>query len=66
MMAQDPEQLPIDLAVVGENKEDPDRLLLLGEDGHYYSYSLPDDAAVPVEPGDDWQIENADPDALFT
>jgi hypothetical protein len=36
-------------------------LLLLGADGHYYAYSVPDDTTAPVEPDDaTWSIEAAD------
>jgi hypothetical protein len=49
---------PTELTVVGEHKTDPDQLLLLGTDGHYYAYSLPDDRTTPVEPDDStWSIE---------
>jgi hypothetical protein len=48
---------PNELTVVGENKEDPSELLLLGADGNYYAYSLPADDIHPVEPDDHWNIE---------
>ncbi|HVL25351.1 MAG TPA: hypothetical protein VM450_14775 [Thermomicrobiales bacterium] len=36
---------------------DPLRLLLFGVDGQYYCYSLADENIRPVEPDDDWRIE---------
>lgn len=60
----DPEP-PNELAVVGENKEDPSRLLLMGSDGHYYSYSLPDGDTREVDPDDDWEVEFPSSQELF-
>ena len=58
---------PTELAVVGEHKHDPEQLLLLGADGHYYAYSLPDDRTAPVEPDETtWSIEPASSQELFT
>jgi heat shock protein HspQ len=48
---------PNELAVVGENKEDPFLLLLMGTDGSYYAYSLSDGNTKVVEPDDHWHIE---------
>lgn len=57
---------PTELAVVGEHKTDPEQLLLLGADGHYYAYSLPDATTAPVEPDDTtWSIETPSPQDLF-
>lgn len=56
---------PTELAVVGESKEDPSQLLLLGEDGQYYAYSLPDGATRTVEPDDTWDIETSLESDLF-
>jgi hypothetical protein len=58
---------PNELAVVGENKDDPEQLLLLGEDGNYYAYNLPEDDTQPVEPDDRWNVEiDSDSGELFT
>jgi hypothetical protein len=57
---------PTELAVVGESKEDPQRLLLLGEDGNYYAYSLPGGNPRPVEPDESWTVEDDSPEELFT
>jgi len=56
---------PTELAVVGESKDDPSQLLLLGEDGHYYAYSLPDGATRSVEPDDTWDVETSPEPELF-
>ncbi len=49
-------------AVVGEHRDEPTRLLLIGDDGRYYAYAT--DAATPteVEPTAEWAIDaGADP-----
>ena len=67
MTAKDSNHIPVDTAVVGESATDPNQLLLLGEDGHYYAYSLPSDNMVPVEPDEhDWTLETTDPETLFS
>ena len=48
-------------AAVGEHRDDPTRLLLLGEDGRHYAYPLPDGPASPVEPGGDWVVDAGAP-----
>ena len=45
-------------AVVGEHRDDPDRLLLLGEDGRHYEHRLPDGPTTPVEPDDAWTLDD--------
>ena len=47
-------------AVVGEHHEDPDRLLLLGDDGQHYALRLPDGAPSPI-PADldtSWMLDD--------
>lgn len=56
---------PTELAVVGENKDDPEQLLLLGSDGNYYAYSLPNGDTQPVQPDDHWSVESESPQDLF-
>ncbi len=56
---------PTESAVIGESKNDPDRLLLLGENGAYYAYSVSDDVMAQVEPDDSWEIEDIDSGSLF-
>jgi hypothetical protein len=49
-------------AVVGEDRDDPDRLLILGEDGQFYRYVFTDGVVTPVQPDDGRVIEpNAPP-----
>ena len=50
-------------AVVGEHREEPSRLLLLGDDGHYYAYGSTENQPTEVEPTDEWEI---DQDATFS
>ncbi len=57
---------PTELAVVGENKDDPEQLLLLGSDGNYYAYGLVDGNTQPVEPDDHWSVENESGQELVT
>jgi len=54
-------------AVVGEHRAEPERLLLLGDDGRYYAFAA-DGRPAEVEPGDAWSLDDAreqrdDPDA---
>ncbi len=50
-------------AVVGEHRDEPGRLLLLGDDGQYYDYDALHSYSEPsqVVPTDEW---NVDTDAL--
>ncbi len=43
--------------VVGEHREHPNRLLLLGEDSQYYVQALSDNSPVPVELDDGWVLD---------
>lgn len=43
--------------VVGCHRDDPHRLLLLGDDRRYYQQALPDGSPIPVDPGDDWLVD---------
>jgi hypothetical protein len=54
---------PAVLAVVGEHRADPDRLLLLGDDGTYYTYCDDRDDPVAVELTADWIVDMAVADA---
>lgn len=49
--------MPTVFAVVGENRDDPDRLLLLGDDGRHYQYELPAGTTTPVVPDEQWLID---------
>ena len=45
-------------AVVGAHREDPDRLLLLGDDGRHYACRVPEDPAGPINPDDEeWALD---------
>ena len=57
---------PTELAVVGESKDDPQQLLLLGSDGNYYAYGLADGNTQLVDPDDHWSVENESGQELFT
>ena len=50
-------------AVVGEHRDDPNRLLLLGDDGRHYGHRLPDGPTTPVEPDGRWVVDAAAEDA---
>lgn len=56
---------PNELAVVGENKDDPSQLLVMGTDGSYYAYSLSDEDARVVDPDDHWVVEPVSSQELF-
>ena len=48
-------------AVVGEHRVDPDRLLVVGQDGNTYDYNVPADQLLPTEPSDeDWQVDTTE------
>ena len=53
--------MPNVFAVVGENRDDPDCLLVLGSDGQHYQYQLPAGTTTPVVPDEGWVM---DPDPL--
>jgi hypothetical protein len=61
--------MAIIFSVVGHHQHDPDRLLLLGDDGMHYQYDLPHDSTTPVEPDDEWDVDSnavgQDQDALL-
>jgi len=44
-------------AVVGEHRAEPTRLLLLGDDGHYYAYPCSSAQPTEVEPTEEWTID---------
>jgi hypothetical protein len=50
---------PTIFAVVGERRDDPNRLLLLGDDGRLYDLPLPDGPPVPAEPDGAWAVDPA-------
>ncbi len=44
-------------AVVGEHRDDPDHLLVLGADGQHYDLHLPDGVTLPVDPDEEWRLD---------
>jgi hypothetical protein len=44
-------------SVVGQHREDADRLLLYGEDGRYYQFDPVDGTPVLVDAIDEWIVE---------
>jgi len=54
-------------SVIGENRDDPDHLLLIGADGQYYQYRLLDGTTTPTDPDDTWVIDPnpLPPETLF-
>jgi hypothetical protein len=50
-------------AVIGENRDDPDRLLVLGADGQHYEYQVSEGTTVPIpiEVDDRWMIDPSPP-----
>jgi hypothetical protein len=49
-------------SVVGAHQEDPDRLLMLGDDGELYQLDLPLGTPTPVEATDEWKFDPILPD----
>ena len=43
-------------AVVGEHRAEPERLLLLGDDGRYYAYAA-DGPPTAIEPSGAWHLD---------
>ncbi len=44
-------------AVVGEHRDNPDHLLVLGEDGSYYDYTVTTGHTIPTEPNPSWTTD---------
>jgi len=56
---------PTEFIVVGEHVRDPFRLLVKDPEGNFYAYLLPDGEPTPVEPGDEWTIEQPEVNEFF-
>ena len=52
-------------AVIGEHREQPERLLLLGGDGRFYTYVSDEKAPVEVEPTEEWELDEVGVEGLF-
>ena len=50
-----------DFQVIGELRDNPHALLLMGVDGQYYAYSIIDGEISPLEPDDSWAVDLAYP-----
>jgi hypothetical protein len=48
---------PVELSVVGEHKFDPEQLLFLGEDGHYYAFAIPTGKLTLVSVDEFWDVQ---------
>jgi len=46
--------------VIGEHQVDPTRLLVMGEDGHFYTLDLIDGQTAPAELTDEWVVDTCD------
>jgi hypothetical protein len=57
----EPAEMTTIFAVVGERRDDPLELLLLGADGQHYAYPLPDGPVTPVELDDQWAVDHSRP-----
>ena len=44
-------------SVVGEHRREPDRLLLLGDDGRYYAFTAKLAQPTTVKATDEWRID---------
>jgi hypothetical protein len=43
--------------VIGERKDDEQHLLVVGDDGQHYDYSLTSEQVSPVEPDERWLVD---------
>jgi hypothetical protein len=48
--------------VIGERRDDPDHLLVLGDDGAFYDYVVETGQALPVEPDATWLTDGSLPE----
>jgi hypothetical protein len=46
--------------VIGEHLTDPTRLLVIGDDGHFYALDLHDGQVAPTTFSDNWLIDTCD------
>jgi hypothetical protein len=45
-------------AVVGEHRQEPERFLLVGDDGRFYAYASSESEPVETEPSDEWELDD--------
>lgn len=46
--------------VIGELRDNPHHLMLLGDDGQCYAYDITSGEIMPMEPDDSWAVDFAD------
>jgi hypothetical protein len=47
----------IDFEVIGELRDNPQHLLLLGDDGQCYCFDMTHDRITPLDPDDSWSVD---------
>ena len=55
----------IDFQVIGELRNNPNHLLLLGDDGRCYCFDVRLDRIAPLDPDDDWAVDVAGHGPLY-
>jgi hypothetical protein len=53
----------IDFEVIGELRDNPHHLLLLGDDGQCYCFDITLDRITPLDPDDSWSVDIGDASA---
>jgi len=53
-------EAPCNYEVVGEHLSDPTHLLVMGDDGRFYSLNLLDGQTQPTEVSDEWVLDTCD------
>ena len=48
-------------SIIGEHREDPARVMVLGSDSQYYAMILPSRVTFSVEPDYDWCLDEVQP-----
>lgn len=48
-----------DFQVIGELRDNPHALLLMGDDGQCYAYDIIDGEITPLEPDDSWAVDTS-------
>lgn len=66
LIAHEDDEMTNVFAVVGEHRDDPDHLLVLGDDGSYYDYAVTTGQAALVEPDQTWTTDFSVPEIEAT
>lgn len=61
---RDPLADAIDFQVIGERKDDPGHLLLMGDDGQWYDFDIAQGEIALIDPDDSWAMDVVDKVAL--